>query len=79
MVIAFFNISELNLLAFITKKIKDLILDVPKRFQINYTKLDPTEIIIAKSKQEKWKQRIEIKKELDISKIENIEKGWLLS
>jgi hypothetical protein len=52
-IIAFFRISELNLLAFIAKKIKDHFLDVPKRFQMNYEKLDPIEIVIAKSKQEK--------------------------
>jgi hypothetical protein len=52
-VIAFFNVSELNLLAFIAKKVKDLFLDVPKKFQVNYTKLNPTEVIIAKSRQEK--------------------------
>lgn len=78
LVIAFFNISELNLLAFIAKKIKDNFLDVPKRFQMNFVKLDPTEIIIAKSKQEKWKQKIEIKEELDVSKIDEIEKWWVL-
>ena len=78
MVIAFFNISELNLLAFIAKKIKDNFLDVPKRFQMNFVKLDPTEIIIAKSRQEKWKQRIEIKEELDVSKINDIEKWGIL-
>ena len=76
--IAFFRISELNLLAFIAKKIKDNFLDVPKRFQMNYTKIDPIEIIIAKSKQEKWKQRIEIKEEIDVSKLNEIEKWWLL-
>lgn len=78
MVIAFFNISELNLLAFIAKKIKDNFLDVPKRFQMNFVKLDPTEVIIAKSRQEKWKQRIEIKEELDVSKIDDIEKWGIL-
>jgi hypothetical protein len=52
-VIAFFNVSELNLLAFIAKKVKDLILDVPKKFQMNYVRMNPTEVIIAKSKQEK--------------------------
>jgi len=78
LVIAFFNVSELNLLAFIAKKIKDNFLDVPKKFQMNYNKLDPTEIIIAKSRQEKWKQRIEIKEELDVSKLNEIEKWWLL-
>jgi hypothetical protein len=77
-IIAFFRVSELNLLAFIAKKIKDYFLDVPKRYQMNYEKLDPIEILIAKSKQEKWKQRIEIKEELDVSKLNEIEKWWIL-
>ena len=77
-VIAFFNISELSLLAFIAKKIKDNFLDVSKKFQNNYTKIDPTEIIIQKSKQEKWKQRIEIKEWLDMSKVSDIEKWGIL-
>ena len=77
-VIAFFQVSELSLLAFIAKKIKDSFLDVSKKFQINYSKQDPTEVTIAKSKQEKWKQRIEIKEELDISKLSEIEKWWIL-
>ena len=76
--IAFFKVSELNLLAFIAKKIKDNFLDVPKKFQMNYVKLDPIEIIIAKSKQEKWKQRIEIKEWFDASKVSEIEKWWIL-
>lgn len=78
MVIAFFNISELNLLAFFTKKIKDNFLDVPKKFQVNYTKTDPIELTIAKSKQEKWKQRIEIKEWLDINKVSELEKWGIL-
>lgn len=78
LVIAFFNVSELNLLAFIAKKIKDFFLDVPKKFQVNYSKLDPTEITISKSKQEKWKQRIEIKEWLDMTKLSEIEKWWIL-
>lgn len=77
-VIAFFNISELSLLAFIAKKIKDWFLDVSKKFQINYTKDDPTEITIARSKQEKWKQRIEIKEDLDLDKLSQIEKWGIL-
>jgi hypothetical protein len=78
LVIAFFNVSELNLVAFIAKKIKDNFLDVSKRFQKNYTRIDPTEVIIAKSKQEKWKQKIEIKEWLDVSKVSEIEKWWIL-
>ena len=77
-VIAFFQVSELNLLAFIAKKIKDSFLDVQKKFQINYTKHDPTEVTIEKSKQEKWKQRIEIKEWFDSAKVSEIEKWWIL-
>lgn len=77
-VIAFFKVSELSLLAFIAKKIKDWFLDVSKKFQVNYTKHDPTEITIARSKQEKWKQRIEIKEDLDIDKLSKIDSGWIL-
>ena len=78
LVIAFFQVSELSLLAFIAKKIKDSFLDVSKKFQVNYVKHNPTEITIEKSKQEKWKQRIEIKEELDMSKLSEIEKWWIL-
>ena len=78
LVIAFFEVSNLNLVAFIAKKIKDSFLDVPKRFQMNFNKHNPTEVTIAKSKQEKSKQRIEIKEDIDVSKIANIEKGGLL-
>ena len=78
MVIAFFNVSELNLVAFIAKKVKDNFLDVSKRFQMNYTKINPTEVIIQKSKQEKWKQKIEIKEWLDMAKVSEIEKWWIL-
>ena len=78
LVIAFFQVSELNLVAFIAKKIKDTFLDVQKKFQVNYTKHNPTEITIAKSKQEKWKQRIEIKEWFDSAKVTEIEKWGIL-
>ena len=77
-IIAFFNVSELNLLAFIAKKIKDNFLDVTHKVQVNYVKQDPIEVLISKSKQEKWKQRIEIKEELDADKLSAIEKSGIL-
>lgn len=77
-VIAFFQVSELGLLAFIAKKIKDVFLDVDKKFQVNFTKFNPTEIMIEKSKQEKWRQRIEIKEWFDVEKVSEIEKWWIL-
>lgn len=78
LVIAFFQVSELNLVAFIAKKIKDNFLDVQKKFQVNYAKHNPTEITIAKAKQEKGKQRIEIKEWFDSTKVTEIEKWWIL-
>lgn len=78
LVIAFFQVSELNLLAFIAKKIKDNFLDVQKKFQVNYAKHNPTEITIAKAKQEKGKQRIEIKEWFDSERVTEIEKWWIL-
>jgi len=78
LIIAFFQVSELSLIAFIAKKIKDSFLDVQKKFQVNYAKHNPTEITIEKSKQEKWKQRIEIKEWFDIEKVSEIEKWWIL-
>ena len=36
------------------------------------------EIVIAKSKQEKWKQKIEIKEWFDAAKVTEIEKWWIL-
>ena len=65
-------------MAFIAKKIKDYFIDVPKKFQVNFIKYDSTEIIIEKSKQEKWKQRIEIKQWFDTTKVTEIEKWWIL-
>ena len=78
LIIAFFNVSELNLVAFIAKKVKDNFFDVQKKFQVYYSKNNPTEIIIEKSKQKKWKKRIEIKEEIDISKLDEIERWWIL-
>ena len=66
------------LLAFIAKKVRDSFFDVPKKFHVNYTKDNPTEIVIAKAKQEKWKQRIEIKGDLDIERLSQIDKWWIL-
>mgnify|MGYP003314553389 CR=1 FL=1 len=78
MFIAFFNMSEMSLVEFIIKRIKDSFIDESKKFQINYTKDNPTEVTIAKSKQEKWKQRIEIKEELDKEKLSKLADGGIL-
>lgn len=59
--ITFFRISEMNLLEFIAKKVRDLFLDTTKKFQINFRKVQPTDIMIAKARSKESKQKIEIK------------------
>jgi Na+/melibiose symporter-like transporter len=59
--ITFFRISEMHLLEFMAKKVKDLFLDTTKKFQINFRKTPPTDILIAKSRSKEGKQKIEIK------------------
>ncbi|MDR3169096.1 MAG: hypothetical protein LBU27_05025 [Candidatus Peribacteria bacterium] len=59
--ITFFKVSEMNLLEFMAKKIRDLFLDTTRKFQINFKKNQPSDIIIAKSRQRESKQKIEIK------------------
>ena len=51
----------MNLLEFIAKKIRDNFLDTTKKFQNNFKKNNPTDIIIAKSRSKESKQKIEIK------------------
>jgi hypothetical protein len=60
-VIAFFKISELNLLAFIVKFIQNQFFDTTQKYQTNYTKNDKMAILIEKSKDQNTKQKIEYK------------------
>lgn len=76
--ITFFRISEMNLLAFIAKKVRDLFLDTTQKFQINFKRTHPTDIMIAKARSKQGKQKIEIKGWIDIGKIDALEKGGLL-
>lgn len=76
--VTFFKISEMNLLEFIAKKVRDLFLDTTKKFQINFTKTHPTDVTIAKSRSKEGKQKIEIKSWIDLEKVGKLEKGGLL-
>jgi low affinity Fe/Cu permease len=77
-IITFFKVSEMNLLEFIAKKIRDGFLDTSKKFQINFKKNNPTDIMIARSKSKEGKQKIEIKSNLNPDTFKDIEKGGLL-
>ncbi|HCB51949.1 TPA: hypothetical protein DEP21_05305 [Patescibacteria group bacterium] len=48
--IAFFKMSELSLIPFIAKIIRNNFLDSPRKFQVNYEKQDPLKIAIRRNK-----------------------------
>ncbi len=78
-VMAFFKISEMWLLEYIAKLIRNKMYDAPKKFQTNFEKENPVDLIIKKSQIEEKKQVIE-QKDSKISKdlLEQIEKGGLI-
>ena len=68
LVIAFFKMSELSLLPFVTKLIRTNFFDAAKKFYVNYKKVDPVQVAIKRAKTWTPEQRIETKKELNIDK-----------
>lgn len=76
--ITFFKVSEMNLLAFIAKKIKDIFLDTTKKYQTNSKKEHPIDLLIAKSHQKETKQKIEIKSWIDPDQLNKLSKGGLI-
>ncbi len=78
-IIAFFKISELWLLPYIAKLIRNNFFDAKKKFQVNYEKNNPLDIIIKESKTKEEKQIIEQKENtFDKQILTDIEKKWLI-
>ena len=78
-VIAFFKISELWLLAFVAKIIRTKFFDTDKKFQVNFEKTHPVDIMIMKSKQTEKKESIEQKnQQMNEELVKKIESGGLL-
>jgi len=79
-VIAFFKVSELWLLPFIAKLLRNQLFDSTKKFQNNYPRNDKIEIELKELKEWEQKQKIEYKfdKNFDKKKIEDIEKSGLI-
>ena len=78
-VMAFFKVSEMWLLEYIAKLIRNKIYDVPQKFQINFEKENPVDLMIKKSKIEEKKQVIEQKDgKISTDLLKQIEKGGLL-
>jgi hypothetical protein len=78
-VVAFFQVSELGLLPFATKMVKNNFLDVSKKFQTNYDKYNPITIMIQKTKNKEKKQSIVHKTENNTTDlVHNLDNAGLL-
>lgn len=77
--IAFFKISELALVPFVAKMVRNNFFDTKKKFQENYTRESPVDIMIKENKATEEKQVIEQKVGwLSKERISEIEKGGLV-
>ena len=63
-VITFFKISELTLIPFLAKMIRNKFFDTNKKFQVNYEKNNPVEILIKESNTEIEKANIQHKENI---------------
>lgn len=76
LLIAFFKVSEMSMLEYIAKMIRNKFFDTTKKFQLNFERNNATEILIKESKWEKKKVKIEQKEnKLDEDVLKSIE-GW---
>ncbi len=79
LIIAFFKVSEMNMMQYIAKLFRNKFFDTTKKFQINFEKFDQTKILIKESKWEQKAKKIEQKdNRLDEGMLKNIEEGNLL-
>ncbi len=78
--IAFFKMSELWLLAFIAKMIRNNFFDTNKKFQVNYEKEDHLKILIKESKSGDQTQTVFERKDKSFSKdkIDKIDTSGLI-
>ncbi len=79
LVIAFFKVSEMNMMQYIAKLFRNKFFDTTRKFQINFEKLDQTKILIKETNLEEKTKKIEQKdNKLDEDLLKNIEEGNLL-
>ena len=78
-IIAFFKVSELTLLPYLAKLLRNNFFDAKKKFQVNYEKKNPIDVLIEESKTKEEKQIIEQKlSDFDKQHVVDIEKKWLI-
>ena len=80
LVIAFFRVSELGLLAFVGKLIQTNILNETKKYQVNFEHVDPFTIdgMIMKAQDDGTNQSLVVKKWLDLTRLRELEYNDIL-
>jgi len=79
LLIAFFKVSEMNMMQYMAKMFRNKFFDTTKKYQVNFEKENKTEILIKESKLDDKKKKIEQKdKKLGKWILEEIEWGNLV-
>ena len=79
LMIAFFKVSEMSLLEYISKLFRNRFFDTTKKFQVNFEKFDQTKILAKESKWDWTKKKIEYKEnKLDDDVLQSIKDDRLL-
>ncbi len=75
-VIAFFNVSEMGLTAFIAKIVRTNMLDTPRKFQDDYERIDPVDIALKKARADDDQKKVNVVKadDVDADKLKKLEK-----
>ncbi len=77
--IAFFSISEMNLVQFIIKLLRTYFFDTAQKFQVDFPKPDPVDVILKKYEKKDKVDEIQHKSEVvrkDL--LDKLEKEWLI-
>lgn len=78
-VVTFFKISEMGLIEYIAKIIRNTFFDTKKKYQVNYEKQNPVDVYLQEAKTKEEKQLIEQKEHtFDQNMLKDIEKKWLI-
>ncbi|PZM87005.1 MAG: hypothetical protein DLD55_03625 [candidate division SR1 bacterium] len=76
--ITFFKISELNIVAFLAKVIQNHFFDSTQKYQTTFNKISKTDLMIEKFKTQNSKQKIDYKTELNLKDIDKLDHSGLL-
>ncbi len=77
-VVVFFDISELNLLAFVAKIIQNHFFDSTEKFQTMNEKPSKTELSIKRNKTQNNKEKIDIKTDITLDNIDELDTAWII-